>query len=208
MTATVPQHQGQLAESSACPCDSSLSPSKCAPAPWGWPCARSAPRLCPSSAWGRTRLTSTKSMAGMELINLSMWLLILQHREMHPKAVGFVAMVVVDFSLHACSTGGWVVARALGDFAAKRHLPGSQEPQKETLMDEVNQIAFVHQNSGLFHEVCRLSNHCLSMPSCLFVAGKIQWTNFAACAHFLGLGLAGSWNSTLGNNMQIAIPAF
>lgn len=75
-------------------------------------------------------------------------------------------------------------------------------------MDEVNQIAFVHQNSVLFHEACRLSNHCLSMLSCLFMAGKIQRTNFAACAHFLGLGLAGSWNSMLGNNMQIAIPAF
>lgn len=66
---------------------------------------------------------------------------------MHPKAVGFVTMIVVDFSPHACGTGGWVVSRALGDFTAKHHLPGSQEPQKETLMDEVNQIAGVLRSS-------------------------------------------------------------
>lgn len=36
-------------------------------------------------------------MGGMELLNLSMWLLTFQHREMHPKAVGFTAVDVVDF---------------------------------------------------------------------------------------------------------------
>lgn len=53
-----------------------------------------------------------------------------------------------------------------------------------------------------------LSNRRLSVPSCLFVAGKTQRTNFAACAQILGLGLAGSWKGMLGNYMQIAIPAF
>lgn len=64
-------------------------------------------------------------MAGMELINLSMWLLMFQHRDMHPKAVGFIAVDVVDFSPHARSAGGWVGAMALGELHGQASPPSS-----------------------------------------------------------------------------------
>lgn len=55
-------------------------------------------------------------MAETELINLSTWLLMFQHQEVHPKAVWFIARDAVDFSVH-----GWVGAMALGGFTAKCH---------------------------------------------------------------------------------------
>lgn len=63
-------------------------------------------------------------MGGMELLNLSMWLLTFQHREMHPKAVGFTAVDVVDF-FPTCprAPGAGSVQWLWGGFTAKHHHP-------------------------------------------------------------------------------------
>lgn len=144
-------------------------------------------------------------MTGMELIKLSMWLLMFQHQEVHPKAVWYIARDAIDFSVR-----GWVGAMASGGFTAKRHPLVPESHGKGVLQTRPTSLQdfVVYQNSSLFREACRLSNCCLSMPSCLFTAGKTQQSNFAACAQISGLGLAGSWKGMLGNKMQIAIPAF
>lgn len=70
-----------------------------------------------------------------------------QHWEMHPRAVWFIAIHVVSFSPHACSTGSWVGAVTLRGLEVQTSLPISEEPWGGSITEEVQadcQDCFVH----------------------------------------------------------------
>lgn len=75
-------------------------------------------------------------------------------------------------------------AMALRGFMTKHHPPVPESCGKGLFQTGPNRLreCLVHGNSALFHEACMLSSRRLSVPSCLFMAGKTQRMNFAACA--------------------------